>query len=198
MTMIFTQRRQERKEIQEALSPLRTLREITLAPFHFWHSNGYNIFIGNCDSMNLSRVLIVALLAGITLQCKHHQIVLENVSDLPEYFFEGYHFGSDLRSIAELNEFILVTGKIDTTSESPPLRLAVIAIDHKKIFLRLARTKTINEETTEKYSGDGYVLNLTYKEKHIQNHSPIYEGYFVIEQDDNRSQYEVVGTSGYY
>ena len=148
--------------------------------------------------MNLPRALIIVLLAGTTWQCKRHQIILDKVSDLPEYFFEGYHFGADLRSIVELNEFILVTGKIDTTSESPPLRLAVIAIDHKKIFLHLAKTRTMNEETNEKYSGDGYILNLTYKEKHIQNHSPIYEGYFVIEQDNNRSQYEVVGTSGYY
>jgi hypothetical protein len=148
--------------------------------------------------MNLSRALFIVLLAGTTLQCKRHQIVLDKVSDLPEFFFEGYHFGTDLRSIAELNEFLLVTGKIDTTSESPPLRLAVIAIDHKKIFLRLAKTQTVNDLTTEKYAGDGYVLNLSYKEKHIQNHSPIYEGFFVIEQDNNRSQYEVVGTSGYY
>ena len=140
-------------------------------------------------------VIILTVLLGLT--CKHRQIVLDHVSDLPEYFLEAYRFGMDLRSVSELKEFILVTGRIDTTSESPPLRLAVIAVDHRKIFLRLSKAKVSNDKITEKYTGNGYVLDLSYTEKHIQNHSPIYEGYFVIEQDNNRSQYEVVGTSGY-
>ena len=147
--------------------------------------------------MNSRIGLAIILTAFLGLKCNHRQIVLDHVSELPENFLEAYRFGLDLRSVSELKEFILVTGRIDTTSESPPLRLAVIAIDHHKIFLRLSKTKVNNDKTTEKYTGNGYVLDLSYTEKQIQNHSPIFEGYFVIEQDSNRSQYEVVGISGY-
>lgn len=148
--------------------------------------------------MNPRLSAILILTAILCLKCGHRQIVLDRVSDLPENFLEAYRFGMNLRSVSELKEFILVTGRIDTTSESPPLRLAVIAVDHQKIFLRLSKTKINNDKTTERYSGNGYVLNLSYIEKRIENHSPIYEGYFVIEQDNNKSQYEVVGMAGSY
>ena len=146
-----------------------------------------------------NRIGFIFLLALIGVKCSHHdQIILENVSDLPENFSGNYHFGRDIKSIEELKEFILVTGKIDTTSESPPLRLAVIVVDHTKVFLNLHKAQVNNDETTERYSGNGYDLVLVYKEKNILHHSPIYEGYFVIQRNNSKSQYEVVGTSGNY
>jgi hypothetical protein len=145
-----------------------------------------------------TRIGFIFLSALISLECNHHEeITLEKVSDLPEYFSEAYHFGKDIRSIEELNDFLLVTGRIDTTSESPPLRLAVIVVGHTKVFLNFRKAQVNHDEITERYSGNGYDLILVYKEKHIRNHSPIYEGYFVIRRDNNKSQYEVVGTSGY-
>ena len=148
--------------------------------------------------MNIRITLVLFVIGWLGLDCNHEEIILDKVSDLPEYFSENYHFGKDLRSIVELNDFILVTGKIDTTSESPPRRLAVVSVDHKKLFLTLRKTRTINDETSENYSGNGYNLNLVFKEKKIQNHSPIYEGYFVVERNGLKSNYNVVGTSGYY
>jgi hypothetical protein len=148
--------------------------------------------------MNIRIALTVFSMALLTIDCNHEEIILGKVSELPENFSENYHFGKDLRSIVELNDFILVTGKIDTTSESPPLRLAVVSVDHKKIFLTLRKARTSNNEIHENYSGNGYDLNLVFKEKKIQNHSPIYEGYFAIEHNGLKSNYNVVGTSGYY
>ena len=148
--------------------------------------------------MNIRIALVIFLIGWMGLDCNHEEIVLDKVSDLPEYFSENYHFGKDLRSIVELNDFILVTGRIDTTSESPPLRLAVISVDHKKLFLPLRKTRTKNDEINENYSGNGYSINLVFKEKRIQNHSPIYEGYFVVEHSRLKSNYNIVGVSGYY
>lgn len=147
--------------------------------------------------MNNRIGLWIVLIVWANLKCKHNEIVLEKVSDLPEYFFETYHFGKDIKSISELNEFMLVTGKIDTTSEFPPVRLAVVVVDHHKIFLKLKRVKENGDDITEQYSGNGYDLNLVYKGKKIQNHSTIYEGYFIIRHDNVKSVYNVVGTSGY-
>jgi hypothetical protein len=135
----------------------------------------------------------------MSVRCQnHHEIKLGEVSDLPEYFYETYHFGKDIKAIEKLNEFILVTGKIDTTSESPPLRLAVVVVGRDNIFLKLTKTKTDHELITEEYSGNGYKINLVYRQENIKNHSPIYEGYFVIEHGDTKSQYEVVGASRYF
>lgn len=149
--------------------------------------------------MNVRSAIIILLIGPLNLTCKHRsEIILEDVSDLPEYFSANYHFGKDIKSIRELKEFILVTGKIDTTVATPPRRLAVFTVNHEKIFLTLNRAKTDNGEISEEYSGNGYNLDLTYKEKKIQNHSPIYEGYFTIRHDNLRSGYDVVGTSEYY
>lgn len=148
--------------------------------------------------MNIRIVLVMFVIVLLGLDCKHEEITLDKVTDLPEYFSENYHFGKDLNSIVQLNEFILITGKIDTTTESPPLRLAVISVNHNKIFLTLRKAHTTDDGINENYSGNGYSLSLTFKERKIQNHSPIYEGYFVIGHDHLRSSYNVVGTSGYY
>jgi len=155
-----------------------------------------NLGNGNCSIVNASlRAIVVISLIG--LNCKHHQVNLDAVSDLPEYFSYTFRFGRTLQSTQE-KQFVLVTGRIDTTSESPPLHLAVIAVDRRNIFLRLQKAKSANDEVNERYSGEGYHLDLLYKEKHVPNHSPIYEGYFVVEKDDSKTQYEVVGTSGNY
>ena len=90
-----------------------------------------------------------------------------------------------------------MTGKLDTTSESLPLQLAVISISRNKIFIRLDKTKTNNEEVIEIYSGSGYTLNLTYKKKEEPGHGSIYNGRLIIEHDNLKSEYKVVGTHGY-
>jgi hypothetical protein len=91
-----------------------------------------------------------------------------------------------------------VTGKIDTTSETPPLKLAVVSIDNNNISLDLDKTKTNNEEISEVYSGNGYTLNLIYKEKKESGYGLIYEGNLIIEHDNLKSEYKIVGTVGYH
>jgi len=150
-----------------------------------------------CSIVNASMRVAIVLISLIGLNCRHHKVHLDLVSDLPEYFSYTFRFGTTLQS-TQAKQFLLVTGRIDTTSESPPLHLAVIAVDHQNIFLRLQKAKSTTDEVNEKYSGDGYRLDLMYKEKHVPNHSPIYEGYFVVEKNDGETQYEVVGTSGNY
>jgi len=153
----------------------------------------------NFGLMSIRTVLGVVLIGIVSSGCgRQEEIVLGKVTDLPEYFSETFHFGKDLRSISELNEFTLVTGKIDTTTETPPRRLAVISVGHSKIFIGLKKSTIRNDEINEQYAGSGYSLDLTYKEQRVRGHSPIYEGYFTVEHGNLRSTYNVVGTSGYY
>src|SRR5438552_15976642 len=122
--------------------------------------------------------LITILITSLNLSCHQTKIVLERVPDLPEYILDNINFGKDIKSIYE-KDFVLITGKVDTTLEFPPVRIAVIVISKNKIFLTLQKTQLKNDETNEKYQGEGYNLHLRYKEKQ-QNHSPIYYGYLVI------------------
>ena len=78
-------------------------------------------------------IQIVSLASLVTLvACGHEQIRLGYVSDLPEYFSVTCRFGNDLHSVAELNNAILITGHVDTTTEFPPLHMAAIA-DRKSV-----------------------------------------------------------------
>lgn len=54
-----------------------------------------------------------------------------------------------------------------------------------------------NKETTEEYSGDGYDLKLTYKEKEDKNYSIVYEGRLIIKNNLQKSNYTLVGMEGY-
>jgi len=145
--------------------------------------------------MNTRTIFIILL---ISFACNHDKIILEKVSFLPDYFSSSKHFGKDIKSIDELNEFILVTGKIDTTSETPPLKLAIISVDNTKIFMHLDKTTSNNEEVREIYSGNGYALSLIYREKKESSHGLIYEGHLIIEHNSVKTEYNVVGTPGYY
>ncbi|HEY2720197.1 MAG TPA: hypothetical protein VGI82_00645 [Chitinophagaceae bacterium] len=149
--------------------------------------------------MRISAGFIISLFVLFSLCChRHGEIILDQVADLPEYFSENYRFGRDIKSIEELNECILITGKIDTTTEVPPLRLAVINIDHKRIFLTLRKSTVTENGINERYSGNGYSLDLNFRENKVKNHSPIYEGYLTLEGDNSKSEYNIVGTTGYY
>src|ERR1043165_2711194 len=107
---------------------------------------------------------LIFLIVLAAWQCTHHkEIVLEQVVDLPENFSENIHFGKDLQSIQKLKQFVLITGRIDTTSESPPPRKAVIMIDHKRLFLPLRKSVVTGDEINERYRGAGYDLSLVYK-----------------------------------
>ena len=159
---------------------------------------GCNTFaIPNCMNTRIYLLMVFLTISIISFRCIHHEIILDNVSDLPENFIETYHFGKDLTSINDSKKFVLITGRIDTTTDSPPLHLAIVSVAHHKFFLKLLKTNSKDDAMTEKYAGNGYSLDLTYREKHIQDHSPIYEGYFIIRHTNNRSQYEVVGSSVY-
>lgn len=143
-------------------------------------------------------LLFSILVLLLNLRCAFRELVLGQVIDLPDYFSENYKFGSDLKSVTELHSWILVTGKVDTTSEFPPKHMAVVAVENKMVFLLLQKSDIKDEEVKEEYSGNGYHLDLVYKEKKIQNHAALYEGYFTIQHSQQRSHYTVVGTSNGY
>lgn len=90
----------------------------------------------------------------------------------------------------------MVTGKIDTTSETPPVRLGVIAIGEKKIYLNLINKTTSNDIINEEYSGEGYSLKLSYK---INDPGPskTLEGKLIIGYGNLNTEYTIVGEPGY-
>jgi hypothetical protein len=132
----------------------------------------------------------------LMVSCNSHKIRLEVVSFLPEYFSSGKHFGLDITSIQQQNQYLLVTGKVDTTSEVPPLKMAVVVIDKNKIFLNFIRSTKINDATTEEYSGSGYNLKVIYTVKGQGLSAEQYAGTIFIKRGNLDSEYKVVGLPG--
>ena len=118
------------------------------------------------------------------------------VSFLPDYFSSSKHFGSDITSILQQNLYLLVTGKVDTTSEFPPLKMGIVSIDKNKIFLNLISSAKINDSTTEEYSGSGYELKVIYTVKNQGLSSEEYAGTIFIKRGNLESEYKVVGLPG--
>jgi hypothetical protein len=99
--------------------------------------------------INRTFITVGVFAASIILGCKRKEIVLGNVSDLPEEFYQDKHFGTSLKSINQLNKFMLVTGGVNKFGS------AVIAVDKKNVYLNLTNSNVAANEESEHYSGNG-------------------------------------------
>jgi hypothetical protein len=146
------------------------------------------------------RLAFLGTLLSICSSCETIQIKLEPVRilDLPEYIATDKHFGKNLTSIQEQNEFLLVTGRIDTTSEFPPQQLAIIKINATTYSLHRTIDEIINPGTRQEFDGNGYHVTLQYKRQRTVAGHNVYEGTLAINGFGNSSVYQVTGTDGYY
>ena len=158
-------------------------------------------------STRISSILLIAFALTIVTACNRQKIVLQKVQWLPDYFSESQHFGSSFKSLEERNEFLVVTGRIDTTTEVAPQILAVIMVGKKEIFLDLIKWEKNNGAVKRFYKGSGYELILTDREKKdemritsvgIPFEKISYEGSAVIKQGNDESVYKLVGVPGYH
>jgi hypothetical protein len=153
-----------------------------------------------CIAMNTRIIFsITAFIISLFLltACKREKIKLEKVRALPDYMYIKKHFGYDLKSMEERNDFLLVTGTIDTTTETPPADVAVIMIDKQQLILHKTKSVANSNEVKEIYSGSGYSLLLEYTKtnKHLFTS---YEGELEISKPGAESAYHVVGVDGYH
>ncbi len=155
----------------------------------------------------IGSILFILFIAAITSACHKQKIVLQKVQWLPDYFSESQHFGSSFKSLEERNEFLIVTGKIDTTTEVAPQILAVIMVDKKEIFLDLIKWEKNNGAVKRFYKGSGYELILTDREKKdemritsvgIPFEKISYEGTAVVKHGNDESEYKLAGEPGYH
>ena len=102
-------------------------------------------------------------------------------------------FGENTGTLEEKNEILLQTGLIDTTDEHLPIKGAVIHINENEIFLNFINAKSSSDSTIEAYSGEGYLITLSYTEKRNAFNSLIYVGSFIIEKDRLKSEYKIEG-----
>jgi hypothetical protein len=138
------------------------------------------------------------LFAGYVLcSCNREKIILDKVRYLPDYMFIKNHFGTDLKSMEERNEFILVTGTIDTTTELPPADVAVIIINKQEQVLHRNKSTVTNNGFSEQYSGNGYTVSLYYTKSNKYLFTA-YEGKLMISKGLSATEYEIIGVDGYH
>ena len=153
----------------------------------------------NTKSSYLTSILSIVLC--VITSCSHNEIVLDKVSYIPyeyDYFHSKMHFGKERKAMEEKNEFIFETGKIDTTSESPPIEMGFISINHQTIQLALIRRNIQKDLVNEEYAGFGYELLVTYTIKQEVTNSKFSKGHLIIKHGKSKSAYDVVCEHGYF
>ena len=150
-----------------------------------------------------SSFLILLLTIGICIisSCSSHEIVLDKVSYIPydyEYFHSNLHFGKEIKSMELKNEFILITGNIDTTSETPPLKMAFISINNKTIQLNFIKENIKSNQFSQEYAGNGYELFFRFPINLEGDHSKFSISHLIIKHGKLKSEYDVFCESGYH
>ena len=133
-------------------------------------------------------ILILPLL--ITLgSCSQPEIPLDTIRETSVLLHCDKVYGTSAKKIEEENEIIIQTGKIDTTDEHPPINAAIIKVKSIEVVLNQLKTYKLKESIVEEYSGDNYVLTISYEEKG----RGIFEGSCTITKGKLKSMYDIVG-----
>ena len=144
---------------------------------------------------------LLSIILFLISSCSSNEIVLDKVIYIPydyEYFHSNLHFGKDPKSMELKNEFILILGSIDTTSETPPIKMAFISINNKTIQLNLIKENIQNKQIIKEYTGNGYELLIRYPIKPEGDHTKFSESHLTIKHEKLKSEYEVICESGYH
>ena len=141
------------------------------------------------------------LVIFIISSCSSNEIVLDKVSYIPydyEYFHSNLHFGKKIKSMELKNEFILIVGSIDTTSETAPIKMAFISINHKTIQLNFIKENIKSNQFSQEYAGNGYELMFRFPINQEGDHSKFSESHLIIKYGKSKSEYDVICASGYH
>ena len=145
--------------------------------------------------MNIPRNFFLFLIAVFALADCSQAIKINIARQSSELIHCEITFGSDLTTLRQENAILLQTGIIDTTDEQAPISAAIVLIDKKEVVLKLANHSEVENETSRRYEGQGYKLNLSYKTEMSQNNETIFKGKFVIKKENLKSEYDIVGTT---
>lgn len=144
------------------------------------------------QNRHIIRTLLCSVVMLLSMNaCKQHSIQLGIVRHTPVYMHNDKLYGENIKSMEEVNAFILATGAIDTTDEHPPVRIALISVNKKLLELHLS---TDQRNGLPVYEGDGYTLSFTDIKAKDDSSS---EASFVISNKEKTSTYHVYGKRGY-
>ncbi len=142
-------------------------------------------------------ISFLAILVGLLSACSRTSIPLQKLrsGDLPPYFSSAVLFGVDKDEMLKTNSFLIVIGKIDTTDESAPERVAWIKLDNQTRKLTLAEGKT-EDLVKLRYTDPDYDLLISYR---LTADQPAgYEGSFVLKTKTGQVSERIYGTAGYH
>lgn len=137
----------------------------------------------------------VHLLVLSLISCTTQDIKLEIVRKTSDLLHCTMVYGSDAKRIYEENEILIQVGDIDTTTEHPPIKTAIVNINGAEIVLNLDFDSILDNRTIQKYSGDNFSLTLDFSTRKNENYygSYINSGTCVITKVTAISKYNIVG-----
>lgn len=136
----------------------------------------------------------LAYISLITLaSCRHKTVIpLEKTQQTSEYLICDKVFSDTRKSIVEMNEILIQTGKIDTLEDTIAMG-AVIRDQGHEVILNRIRAAHKGEHYTEQFAGKGYRLLLNYDEKTVYS-SLNYIGTCELWIDDKHYEFDIEGT----
>ena len=134
--------------------------------------------------------LLFSLCLIIFISCSSPEIRLDIVRESSNLITCYKVYGTSLKKIEEENDILVQTGQIDTTTEQPPINVAVIKVNNNEIILTLVNETKTNNRIIEEYSGHNYNLILDCTKDNAVN----YTGSCTISTTQLKSTYHIVGT----
>jgi hypothetical protein len=105
-------------------------------------------------------------------------------------------FGKSKKSLDQLNEMLLQTGKMDTSDESR-INVAVVYINISELVLNEISKIQVNDTTIEKYSGHGFSLTFIYSIEDKNSEHYIYNAKAIISNSNIKSVYQLIGEDNF-
>lgn len=136
--------------------------------------------------------LFILLCVSIIFSCKQKTAIpLEKVHQTSEYLVCDKVFSDTRKSIVEMNEILIQTGKIDTLEDTVAMG-AVIHDQGKEIILNRTKSAHKGDHYSEEFTGDVYRMILNYDQKTVYS-SVGYYGTCQLWIDGKQHDFDVEG-----
>ena len=115
---------------------------------------------------------------------------------MPNYFESSLLFGTGKEAMTKTNDFIIVTGEIDTADKNEINHIAFVKT--KKGLQQLNRTfySLQQNEITQIFSNENLTINLKYKIDSLS--TKYYYGLCKLTNKENDYSFKIIGIEGYH
>ncbi len=137
-------------------------------------------------------IFLMAVIFTSIIQGCSESIPVDTISRSSEFISCQLTYGANYESLHYRNECWIQTGIIDTTSESPPIPVAIIYINKKEIILPRQSENDNDDHFTEIYADQQYTLIISCAMENDESGGRLYKGVFRLTSGGRTHEHKVV------